>query len=421
MSARRSLIVAAFVLGMTVQGPISRSGAETPTKPVWHPAGRSAMADSGGSAMADSGGTAISRTAATSLEPVPAEQSPPSRPTTPVVGSSEPLPSDGTLPNGHGQIWREYDISPYTLNVTSTKRPEQAVIDWILQETGYEAWHGEPLGVLSASPRTLRVYHTPEIQAVVADLVDRFVSSEAESTAFSLRVATVEHPNWRAKAQRMLRPVSVQTPGASAWLLAKEDAAMLLSDLGRRSDFRQHSSPYMMVNNGQSTVVSSTRERDYIRDLLPQPNAWPSFQAEMGQIDEGFTLEFGPLLSADRRMIDAVIKCDIDQVEKMVPVVIEVPTAVAPRQRTNIEVPQITHFRFHERFRWPTDQVLLIDMGMVAMPVPIDSKPWIPGLPMGAAPTRADLLVFVEAKGRSDTPAGLPMTARHSATSYRAR
>ena len=31
---------------------------------------------------------------------------------------------DGVLPNGHGQIWREYDISPYTNRVTSTARPE---------------------------------------------------------------------------------------------------------------------------------------------------------------------------------------------------------------------------------------------------------------------------------------------------------
>jgi len=413
MLVRRSLVVTLFVLGMTVHGPTWLSGAEITAKPQWQPAGRSAA--SSGTTVSSSGTTVSSSAAVTPLQPVP------QRSITPIVGASEPLPGDGTLPNGHGQIWHQYDISPYTLKVTSTKRPEQAVIDWILQETGYEAWHGEPLGVLSAGPRTLRVYHTPEIQAVVADLVNRFVSSEAESTAFSLRVATVEHPNWRAKAQRMLRPVSVQTPGVSAWLLAKEDAAMLLSELGQRSDFRQHSSPYMMVNNGQSTVISSTRAKSYIRDLIQQPNAWPSFQAEMGQIDEGFTLEFGPLLSADRRMIDAVIKCDIDQVEKIVPVVIEVPTAVAPRQRTKIEVPQITHFRFHERFRWPADQVLLVGMGMVALPVPIDSKPWIPGLPMGAAPTRADLLVFVEVKGKTDTPPGLPMTARRNATTYRPR
>ncbi|MDZ7619313.1 MAG: hypothetical protein U1E05_20125, partial [Patescibacteria group bacterium] len=70
----------------------------------------------------------------------------------------EPSRSNGTLPNEHGQVWREYDIAPYTVRVTSTQRPEQALVDWILRETGYEAWHGEPLGILSATPRTLRVY-----------------------------------------------------------------------------------------------------------------------------------------------------------------------------------------------------------------------------------------------------------------------
>ena len=54
----------------------------------------------------------------------------------------------GTLPNEQGQVWREYDISQYTARVTTTKRPEQAIIDWILHETGYEVWHNEPLGVL---------------------------------------------------------------------------------------------------------------------------------------------------------------------------------------------------------------------------------------------------------------------------------
>ncbi len=82
---------------------------------------------------------------------------------------------NGQLPSDQGQVWREYDISPYTARVTTTKRPEQAIIDWILRETGYEVWHSEPFGILSATPRTLRVYHTPQMQAVVADIVDRFV------------------------------------------------------------------------------------------------------------------------------------------------------------------------------------------------------------------------------------------------------
>ncbi len=142
----------------------------------------------------------------------------------------------GTLPNDQGQVWREYDISSYTARVTTTKRPEQAVVDWILRETGYEVWHSEPFGILSASPRSLRVYHTPQMQAVVADIVDRFVSSEAETRTFSLRIVTIDNPNWRVAAHRTLRPIPAQTPGVSAWLLPKEDAAVLLGALQHRSD-----------------------------------------------------------------------------------------------------------------------------------------------------------------------------------------
>ena len=330
---------------------------------------------------------------------------------------------NGTLPNEHGQLWREYDISSYTLRVTSTKRPEQAIVDWILRETGYEAWHSEPLGILSATPRTLRVYHTPEMQALVANVVDRFVTSEAETITFSLRVVTVDHPNWRARAQQLLRPVAVQTPGTGAWLLAREDAAILLADLRRRNDYREHSSPHLLVNTGQSTVVSAMRGRNYVRDVVLRPDVWPGFEAEPGQVDEGFSLEFNPLLSIDRRMIDATIRCNIDQVEKMVPVTLDVPTTVAPRQRTRIEVPQMTHFRFHERFRWPVEQVLLVGMGMVALPVPVDSKPLVPGLPLpiGNSPPRANLLVFVEAKGKTAQVSGLTLDPRSGLKTYRGR
>lgn len=330
---------------------------------------------------------------------------------------------DGTLPNEHGQVWREYDISPYTVRVTTTKRPEQAIVDWILRETGYEAWHSEPLGILSATRRTLYVYHTPEMQAVVADLVDRFVSSEAETSTFGLRVVTVDHPNWRARAHRLLRPVPVQTPGVRAWLLQKEDAAVLLAELRRRSDYREHSSPHLMVNNGQSTVVSAMRARSYMRDVLLRGDVWPGFEPDLGQIDEGFSLEFSPLLSANRAMIDATIKCNIDQIEKMISVMIDVPTAVAPRQRTKVEVPQMTHFRFHERFRWPVDQVLLVGMGMVALPVPVDAQPLVPGLPLpiGSSPPRADLLVFVEAKGRSGQAPRVTRTPQGEAKTYTGR
>lgn len=319
----------------------------------------------------------------------------PRRPSTQVTSGS------GTLPNDQGQLWREYDISPYTLRVATTNRPEQAIVDWILRETGYEAWHSEPFAILSANSRKLVVYHTPEMQAVVADIVDRFVSSQAQSHAFSLHVITLSSPNWRARSQGLMQPVQVQTPGVQAWLVERETAAILLAELRRRTDFREHSSPDLVVSNGQSTVVSATRARGYVRNVTVRPEAWPGFEPEVGQVDEGYALEFSPLLSVDGRLIDATVKCNVDQVEKLVPVVLDVPSPNAPRQRTNVQVPQMASFRFHERFRWPVDKVLLVSMGVVPLPVPADGQSVIPGipLPLPTGPARADLLVMVESKG----------------------
>jgi hypothetical protein len=345
---------------------------------------------------------------------LPAEQEP---------ASSARIADNGTLPDSAGQVWRTYDISPYTLRVTSTERPEQAVIDWILRETGYEAWHSEPLGILSAGKRKLRVYHTPKMQAVVADMVERFVRHDADSRNFRLRVITLDQPNWRARVHKLLRPVKVQTPGVQAWLLAKEDAAVLLADLQRRPDYREHSSPHLLVANGQSTMVSTMQGRGYVCDIAPRPEVWPGFEPKMAEIDEGLAMEFSPLLSADGRMIDAAIKCEIAQVEKLVPVVIEMPSAAAPRQRSKVEVPQVTQFRFHERFRWPVDQVLLIGMGMVALPMPADGKSLVPGLPLPlpGSPPRADLLVLVETKAAANEAPRLGQRPRRTPGSYEGR
>ena len=315
----------------------------------------------------------------------------------------------GALPNNYGQVWREYDISPYTRRVTVTKRPEQAIVDWILRETGYEAWHGEPLAVLSADNRLLRVYHTPEMQSVVAEIVDRFVSSEAQSPGFALQVVSVSEPDWRTRAHRMLRPVPTHTPGVQAWLLQKEDAARVLDDLRRRSDFHDHGAPQMLVSNGQPKAVAWSRDRGYRRNVTLRGDTWPGFEVDSAKVDEGFSLEITPLLSLDGRIIDATIRCDIDQVEKMIPVTIDVPTAASPRQRTELDVPQLARTRLHERFRWPVEHVLLVDLGMVGMPSVTEEKPLVPGLtlPFGG-PQRADLLVFVQPQPQSATAAPPP-------------
>lgn len=344
---------------------------------------------------------------------VPAEEVdlPPERPTYRTVAAG----SLG-LPNDAGQVWKEYDLRTYTSRITSTKRPERTVVDWVLRETGYEAWHGEPMGVLSAGQGTLRVYHTPEMQQVVAEVVSRFTSPKADSQAFTMRVVTISDPNWRSRAHRLLQPVPAQTPGVQAWMLKREDAALLISELSKRSDYREHSSPQLLIGNGETHVLSRTRPRSYIRDLLIQPNVLPGFEAQADQLEEGFAVEFSPLLSHDGGMVDAVFKCHIDHLEQLTPVLIDVPTPIAPRQRARIDVPQMAQFRLQERFRWPVDDVLLIGLGVVPAPLTVESNPLNPiikQLPVDmTGPSRADMLIFVEAKDRRGTTT--PVTASRS-------
>jgi hypothetical protein len=312
----------------------------------------------------------------------------------------------GVLPNEEGQVWREYDISPYTSRVTNTENPQQAIVDWILRETGTEVWFSEPFGILNATKTKLRVYHTPEMQRLVLDIVDRFVASQAESYALSLRLISVGSPNWRTTAMPLLQPINVKSAGVDAWLLTKENAAILINQLSKRTDYRENNSPNIMIQNGQSHTLTRITPRNFLKSVRMRPNAWPGHELEMGQLQEGYSLQLSPLMSLDNNTIDAVIKCHIDQIEKLVPVSVDVPSMAGGTQRVQIQVPQVVSWRLHERFRWPANQVLLLGCGVVASPTAEKIGPL--GLPIPEIPYindgagRADALLFIENKGKAD-------------------
>jgi hypothetical protein len=337
--------------------------------------------------------------------PPPAQDETPREPLPPRPSGGRTSLVDGQLPNTAGQVWREYDLRPYTSRVTAVERPEQAVIDWILRETGTDVWFGEPLGILSADRDTLRVYHTPEMHAIIAPVVDRFVGSQAEAFSLAMRLATVGSPSWRAKAYPLLKPVTVQSPGVEAWLVSKENAAFLLADLARRVDFREHNSPNLMIQNGQSHTISRTRPKPYVRSVRVRDGVIPGLENDSVELEEGYLVQISPLFALDRKTVDAVIRCQIDQVEKLIPVPIELPGYGNQKQRAQVQVPQIVSWRLHERFRWPTDQVLLLSCGVVATPTPEQSG--AAGLVSALTSTsgRADALLFIECLGRTpDVP-----------------
>jgi hypothetical protein len=339
---------------------------------------------------------------ATAYNAAPAAADPPTR--------AQVTKGPAALPNDHGQVWRQYDITPYTLHNTTTTRPEQAIVDWILRETGYEAWHGTPVGLLSADRKALRVYHTPQMQAVVAEIVDRFVNSQAQNYGFGLRIITMKNPNWRVRALPLMTAIPVQSPGVQGWIMAREDAALLLAELRRRTDYREQTTPNKMVLNGQTAVISTMRPLTYTKGIIPTQNVWPGYQPELGQLDEGFSLEFSPLLTTDSHTTDAVVKLKLCQVEKMLEVQLEAPSAVAANQRAAVQVPQLTMVQLHERFRWPTDQVLLLSMGVVATPGPEKPNPLMDVLPVPKSAPRADALLMVESSGTVAQATPIPGT-----------
>lgn len=309
----------------------------------------------------------------------------------------------GKLPRTAGQEHRVYDLRPYTGYLTKLDRPEQAIIDWVLRETGSDVWFTEPFGFLSADRDSLSVYHTNEMHQVVAGVVDRFVAGEKDPQVLHLRVMTVGNPNWRSRAHTLMQHVTVDSPGVQAWLLSKENAALVLNLLRQRNDTRQVQDLDLITHNGQTEKLASTRGRNYVRNVRPAPAGWPPYEPETGEVQEGYRLSISPLLTTDGQVIDCVIQAEIDQVDRLNPVELELPLPNNQVHRTRIDVPQVVSWRLHERFRWPSDMVLLLSCGVVASPERPQSS--VPLLNMnmftGTTAGRANALMFIEFRGRA--------------------
>ena len=182
--------------------------------------------------------------------------------------------------------------------------------------------------------------------------------------------------------------------------LAKEkNAAFLLAELGKRNDFREHSSPNLVIHNGQSQTISRLRPKSYQRQVRPREGALPGFEIQTATIEEGYSIQLSPLFSLDGKTVDAVIKCHIDQVERFVPISLDLPAA-GGTQRAQLQVPQIASWRLHERFRWPADNVLVLSCGVVASPAPEARGAASIVSALTTTTGRADALLFIECHGR---------------------
>lgn len=343
--------------------------------------------------------------------------------------SLQPRRSVGSpdLPSDAGQYWKTYDLRPYTKELSSVDRPQQAIVDWILRETGTDVWFTDPFGFLNADRSTLRVYHNDSMHQVVRTVYERFVNGTTEPQLYGLRLMAVGKPNWRTRAQALLRSVKAQSPGVHAYLLSKENSAMLMAMLRGRTDFRELSSVDMVVHNGQAQVLEQVRGRNFVEDFQLVQGAWPPYMPTTGEIQEGYRLQLSPLLSIDKQSVDLVIKCNIDQVERLANVTLDLPLQNGQIYSGQINVPQVVSWRLHERFRWPADQVLLLSCGVVAAPQGTPDASLLGrgtnllGLDKVLSPggDRADALLLIEYRGNATgrIPAAVGRTASAPPTS----
>lgn len=324
---------------------------------------------------------------------------------------AQPPPSTrggvSSLPSSAGQFWKTYDLSPYTKALDKVDRPHQAIVDWVLRETGTDVWFTDPFGVLNADRETLRVYHNEKMQEIVGTIHEKFVNGTTAPQRYGLRVMAVGNPNWRTRAQALMRSVQAQSPGVHAYLLSKENSAILMAMLRGRADFRELSSVDVVVHNGQAQVLEQVRGRNFVSDFKPSPGTWPPYMPSTGELKEGYRLQLSPLLSVDKKEVDLMVKCHIDQVERLVNVNLDLPLTNGQTYTAQINVPQVSSWRLHERFRWPSDQVLLLSCGVVAAPSGTPNSTLLGngaglfGLNriLSGGGERADALLFIEYRG----------------------
>lgn len=302
-----------------------------------------------------------------------------------------------SLPNDAGQVWREYDIRPYTARIKTSNEPEKAILDWILLETGKEMWFRPPLGILNVSRDKLYVYHTPEIHKAIQPIVDRFVYRKGEVQSLEINLVTIGNPNWRSDHYSVLQPIEVPSPGVEAWMVSKENAALLLGELSKRSDFQKHGGGQIQAHDGQNIVMEKRAIKQFVRSIRWVPEQVPNYQPLLTQVNEGYSLDISCLNSIDGNTMEACINCEVDQVEKLNTVRINVPLVTGGMQNMSLQIPQIISWRLRERIRWPSDQVLLLNVGVVANPTPGNNRP-LPGL-FNRNAQRSDALLFIEFQG----------------------
>jgi hypothetical protein len=300
-------------------------------------------------------------------------------------------------------VWRNYNLAAYTTRLNGVAHPEQAVVEWVLKQTGPETWHGEDPAVLSASRGRLRVFHRSDVQDDVAEIVDRFTRPVQPHVSMRVQFITTSDLNWRNGLVHLMKPAAVGPDGQHVWLIAPED----LSLIRNRLKLDRQPGPVnqrLLANNGQPTTIETSQTVNYISGLDLNNGSYLAYQPIIARLIEGIKATLTPLWTADGSAIDLDVKVTTRQVKKL-----HYAQNAAPlrsgSQETVVQVPEVSATSLEQTLNWPVSQVLLISAG-------VQPTKGNPGRgPLNFSSGTAEILIFAEL----DPPVSARAAARRGA------
>ena len=259
-----------------------------------------------------------------------------------------------------GQVWREYDLNRYS---STELHPERSVVRWILRATGEETWYGDQISVLSASSKRLRVFHTPEVQQKVAEIVERFMQPGGRHVPVHVQFVATTNLGWRDGLLHLLKPVVSGPEGQQVWLLNPEDASLLRSRMATDRGSRVMMDRRILLDNGQATAIESVKPLNYIVGLELTPGTFGAYRPVLGRLSRGVRVELEPLWTVDETAADLGITIQTVVIRKLHQAPSAAPLGTG-KQSALVHVPEVAATLLHETARWPVHKVLLISVGV---------------------------------------------------------
>ena len=313
-------------------------------------------------------------------------------------------------------LWGVFDIAPYTSlpqHSKETARPEGALVDWIFRFTGSEAWHGEMMATLSATPDTLYALHTEEMLDRVDRIYERFVDAWFNVLTLRARIIAATDPKWRYDIFSLLEPIRLDREGRGgpqgqqAWTIDPSTAERLVAAMSVGGTFRVIEERKEPIVNGQTLFLQSVlKEPATYRAGLELSNSVAlGFEPNIDSIEEGVELRISPLLAYDGTTVDLALDLRATVARRNHQTRVIVPRKIGDIEQ-EIDVPEVAHTRLNQTIpSWPLDKTLIVSAGI--LPGIFMNKGGALNTGIGA-PTQTELLVVL------DMQSNLEMARRRS-------